>query len=219
MLLLTQHFVGPAGIPPSFSWEQLLGAASHEDQTPELASHFSSETWAECKDIYGPFPTVSKDMKTCARFFPHTDCRHQSNGAPPQRWFHSCGLQSSSNNSYSFHWAHKSLGFLLTRLVKKLLGPLSTEVSIKHHFLASQHLQWALSFSGVGHLQSLWEPLLLQELVQSPGAAGTPRWSSSWGKRFHTEPFAAGRAGTLLTSHLRQEHGLAVWQAAAAHLD
>lgn len=134
---------------PSISdggWEKLLGAASHEDQTPELASHFSLETWAECKDVYGPFPTVSKDMKTCARFFPHTDCRHQSNEAPPQRWFHSCGLQSSSNNSYNFHWAHKSLGFLLTRLVKKLLGPLSTEVSIKHHFIPTSpmgpQLQW-----------------------------------------------------------------------------
>lgn len=30
------------------------------------------------------FTTAFKDMETCARFFPHMDCRHQSNEAPLQ---------------------------------------------------------------------------------------------------------------------------------------
>lgn len=95
----------------------------------------------------------------------------------------------------------KARFFSLTRVVKKLLSPLSTEVSIKHHLLASQHLQWVLNFSCAGRLRSLWEPCKGAFIAARTGSVSRCRRDSSLEFKLreevsHTEPLAARHRGS-----------------------
>lgn len=91
--------------------------------------------------------------------------------------------------------------------------------------LASQHLQRVLSLGCTGRLPGLWrlvnEHILLLGRVQSLHTAGTLTGVQVEGRDFtqscsqHGSKGSAARPSVLL----RQEHGLAIWQTTAAHLD
>lgn len=119
-------------------------AASHVDQTPELVFHFSSDSWAECTDIYSLFTVVSK----------HIGCSTQSVAGCSLTWItgtKALGWSISVISTDStlavfqapqiihtvFTGLAKACFFSLTWVVvKKWFGSLSTEVSTSTDILS-----------------------------------------------------------------------------------